>query len=57
MKADMKHLTKTDLQKIMEALTFWIADMTTNPENQKAAQQRREHKKLFQKVVRIKNSL
>lgn len=28
-------LTKKDLQKITEALTFWIADMATNPANQK----------------------
>ncbi|MEI7897112.1 MAG: hypothetical protein WCJ26_08755 [bacterium] len=49
-------LTKTDLQKITEALTFWIAEMATNPANSKPLPEYREYKKLFLKVVRIKNS-
>jgi hypothetical protein len=54
---ETKTLTKSDLQKITEALTFWIADMAANPANQRPRQEQREFKKLFQKVVRIKNSL
>ena len=50
-------LTKADLQKITEALTFWIADSFTNPNNQKTIEVQREYRKLFIKVVRIKNSL
>ena len=54
---ETKTLTKSDLQKITEALTFWIVDMAANPANQRPRQEQREFKKLFQKVVRIKNSL
>jgi hypothetical protein len=54
---ETKTLTKADLQKITEALTFWIVDMAANPANQRPRQEQREFKKLFQKVVRIKNSL
>ena len=50
-------LTTTDLQRITEALTFWIADIVTNPSNQKPPREQQEYKKLFQKVVRIKKSL
>lgn len=50
-------MTTKDLQRITEALTFWIADMHTNPENQKPPQEQREYKELFLKVVRIKKSL
>ncbi|MCX6304394.1 MAG: hypothetical protein NT040_05465 [Bacteroidetes bacterium] len=50
-------LTKADLQKITEALTFWIAEMVSNPANSKPLSEYREYKNLFLKVVRIKNSL
>ena len=50
-------LDQSDLQKITEALTFWIAEMATNPANSKPLPKFREYRKLFLKVVRIKNSL
>ncbi len=50
-------LTTTDLQRITEALTFWIVEMNANPLNQKPPKENQEYKKLFQKVVRIKKSL
>jgi len=50
-------LTKSDLQKITEALSFFIADNFTNTANQKPLEIQQEYWELFVKVIRIKNTI
>ena len=49
-------LDKSDLQRISEALSFFIADNFTTSANEKSPEIQQEYWDLFVKVIRIKNS-
>ena len=49
-------LDKSDLQRISEALSFFIADNFTTSANEKSPEIQQKYWELFVKVIRIKNS-
>lgn len=57
MKNTTETLTKLDLQKIIAALTFWMAEIGSGSDNKKPIDVQQEYKRLFTKVVRMKNLL
>lgn len=57
MKTTTENLTKSDLNKIIVALTFWMAEIVESTNNKKSIEVQQEYKKLFLKAVKMKNSI